>query len=86
MRKGAFNSAVAQNFRSGTMEPQYAGVVGGDGSYYGAGGAAGHDVPLQQVQREESGYGQSRREVSGTQRNFGPEQLRARFCPNTHSS
>jgi hypothetical protein len=43
------------------MEPQYAGVVGGDGSYYGAGGAAGHDVPLQQVQsqREESGHGQS---------------------------
>ena len=43
------------------MEPQYAGVVGGDGSYYGAGGAAGHDVPLQpvQFQREESGYGQS---------------------------
>ena len=61
VRKGAFNSAAAQNFRNGTMEPQYAGVVGGDGSYYGAGGAAGHDVPLQpvQFQREESGYGQS---------------------------
>ena len=61
VRKGAFNSAAAQNFRNGTMEPQYAGVVSGDGSYYGAGGPAGHDVPLQQVplQREESGYGQS---------------------------
>ena len=61
MRKGAFNSTAAQNFRNGTMEPQYAGVVGRDGSYYGAGGATEHDVPLQQVplQREESGYGQS---------------------------
>jgi hypothetical protein len=49
VRKGAFNSAAAQNFRNGTMEPQYGDVVGGDGSYYGAGGAAGHDVPLQRV-------------------------------------
>jgi hypothetical protein len=63
MRKEAFNSAAAQNFRQGTMEPQYAGVVGGDGSYYGAGGA-GNDMPLQQVpfNREQSGYGQSQEE------------------------
>ena len=63
VRKEAFNSAAAQNFRQGTMEPQYAGVVGGDGSYYGAGGA-GQDVPLQRVplQREQSGHGQSQEE------------------------
>jgi hypothetical protein len=39
--KEAYNSAAAQNFRQGTMEPQY-------GGYYGAGGA-GNDVPLQRV-------------------------------------
>jgi hypothetical protein len=48
MRKEAYTSAAAQNFRQGTMEPQYAGVVEGDGGYYGAGGA-GNDVPLQRV-------------------------------------
>jgi hypothetical protein len=48
VRKEAYTSAAAQNFRQGTTEPQYAGVVGGDGGYYGAGGA-GNDVPLQRV-------------------------------------
>jgi hypothetical protein len=59
VRKEAYNSASAQNFRQGTMEPQYAGIVEGDGSYYGAGGA-GNDVPLQRVPltRGQSGHGQ----------------------------